>query len=306
MTSPSNGDETIGILYAGEMGTAVGRLLLHGGFSVITVVEGRSDRTRTAAEQARLPVAASLIELARRADLVLSLVPPSAALQVAQQYRDALPRHKRPDSARRRPPRYVDLNSIAPETACAIDLLFRDTPVEFADGAIHGLAVNLPQRGTFYLSGAAAPVVARTLARVFRVKVLSDTIGSASALRMLISAMTKGIIALFLEAAVTARRAGLLDELLLCYAQTYPGVMAVVDRTLPTYPRHAARRADEMSQAAQMQRRLGLEPRLVTATQALIEAFARLELSDTAPGEAVWSVPEVIEAAFARELLRPR
>src|SRR5438105_2706657 len=68
------------------------------------------------------------------------------------------------------------------------------------------------------------------------VRVLGDAPGQASALRMLLSGLTKGVIALFVELALAARQAGILDRTLAAYRASYPGILEVVERTLPTYP----------------------------------------------------------------------
>lgn len=289
--------ETVGVLYPGEMGATLARLLRQRGVAVVTTVEGRGPRTERLALESGAEVVRSARELAARANVVLSVVAPAAAEAVAEEYRACLPLPART--------RYVDLNSVSPETVGTLEALFRSTGVELVDGAIHGLAAHLPDGGTVYLSGPAAGSVGELLGRAFRVRVLGDRVGRASAFKMLISGMAKGVAALFLEMSVAAREAGLLDELLACYREAYPGVMAVVDRTLATYPQHAPRRADEMREVEQTLRGLGLSPRLVSATQSLIDDLGRLRLAEREPGRAgAWSVPEVVAAAHARGLLR--
>ena len=72
--------------------------------------------------------------------------------------------------------------------------------------------------------------------------------------------LNKGLAALFLEMSQVASAANLVDELLEGYRTAYPGVMDVIDRLLPTYPQHAARRAQEMEELEQTIRNLGLRP----------------------------------------------
>src|SRR5258708_6585627 len=73
---------TIGILYPGEMGSCLGTLLVQEGWPVVTALEGRSPRTCRLGRDAGLKVLASQREVADRADIVFSVVPPAAAVSV--------------------------------------------------------------------------------------------------------------------------------------------------------------------------------------------------------------------------------
>ena len=290
----------IGILFAGEMGSTLGQLLARQGYRVVTSVAGRSARTCRLACDASLEVVDSVADLVRVADVVFSVVPPGAALAVAQDYcaHNALRREREGRL-------FVDLNSIAPATAIEVADLCGREGVRFVDGAIHGMASRLPSAGTLYLSGFLAQNVADLFAPLLRVKVLGETAGQASAFKMMISGLAKGVVALLLEMSLTAREANLLEELLTCYRDAYPGIMDLVDRLLPTYPLHAARRGDELREVELTMRGLGLQPCVVSAAQQLTTAVGRLCLADRNPREGLkWSVPEVIEAIFVRNPLQ--
>jgi 3-hydroxyisobutyrate dehydrogenase-like beta-hydroxyacid dehydrogenase len=286
--------ETIGILYPGEMGAALGRLLHAGGFAVITALQGRSARTQRQAREAGIEVVGSMRELAARADLVLSVVSPAAAMETADGYLKSF-------AAPSVRPIYVDLNSISPQTVHRIEALLRGAPIDFVDGAIHGPASLLPGRGTVYLSGGSAERVRQRLERVFKVRALGAEVGRASALKMLIGGLNKGVAALFMELALAAKKAELYDELMACYGASYPGVMAIVERTLPSYPRHAPRRAEELREVEETLRSLGIRPGLTSATRALLEEMARLSWaeSDLEAGSAA----DVVAAAQALGLM---
>src|SRR5256886_17270631 len=74
---------TVGLLHPGEMGSAIGSVLRGRGHRVVWASEGRSTETRKRAEEAGLEDAGSVEELARRSDVILSVCPPSAALEGA-------------------------------------------------------------------------------------------------------------------------------------------------------------------------------------------------------------------------------
>jgi 3-hydroxyisobutyrate dehydrogenase-like beta-hydroxyacid dehydrogenase len=287
----------IGLLYPGEMGTAVGTLLCRAGCRLVTTVEGRGATTRRNCQTAGFEELDSLQAVVRTASMLLVLVPPGAALQVARQVREHLPRRSPEERLL-----YVDLNSFSPETACAVAEVFAGTCVEFVDGAILGLASRLEDRGVLYLSGAQAERVASLFEGKMQVQVLGNLPGQASTLRMLLSGLTKGVIALFTEMALAARQAGVLDRLLSNYQANYPGVMEMVNRILPTYPRHAARRGQEMAEVEDTLSHFGLCLTVVPGIRQLIAAMGESGLA-SAP-DRKWSVPEVIEELHARRLLR--
>jgi 3-hydroxyisobutyrate dehydrogenase-like beta-hydroxyacid dehydrogenase len=264
-------------------------------------VAERGKRTRQKCEGEPFEILASLPALVEAADIVLSLVPPQAAAEVAASYTRAVQRAGRKSI-------YVDLNSIAPATAADIETTLAGAGGDFVDGAIHGLAALLPERGTVYLSGAKASTVAAALGKRLRVRVLGDAIGRASTFKMLIAGLNKGVLALVIEMCLLAEREQLLPELLGCYREAYPGVMEMVDRLLPTYPRHAGRRAAEMRELEETMRGADLEPCVATGARRVLEALAGLGLADDFPDRtpADWPVPAVLEELAARGLLRPQ
>ena len=75
------------------------------------------------------------------------------------------------------------------------------------DGAINGLAKNLTSSATMFLSGPRASEVADLFGQHVRVRLLGHEFGRASAMKMLLSGLSKGVCALFAETALTAARA---------------------------------------------------------------------------------------------------
>jgi 3-hydroxyisobutyrate dehydrogenase-like beta-hydroxyacid dehydrogenase len=286
----------IGVLYPGEMGTAVAELLRGAGCRVITTLDGRGETTARNCQAAGLEELDSLQEVVRVASVLLVLVPPGAALTVAEQVRECLPFRCGADRLL-----YVDLNSVSPETSSATAAVFAGAPVDFVDGAILGLASLLANRGVLYLSGLRAGAVAALFAGKMQVQVLGGEPGQASALRMLLSGLTKGVIALFVEMALAARQAGILERLLAAYQANYPGVMEIVKRILPTYPLHAARRGHEMAEVEDMLSHLGLCPTVVPGIRQLIADMGECGLADGPKRD--WSVTAVIEELHTRRLL---
>jgi 3-hydroxyisobutyrate dehydrogenase-like beta-hydroxyacid dehydrogenase len=286
---------TFGILYAGELGSALGRILLQGGLRVVTTLEGRGTRTAQACLAAGLEVLDSLKGVALTAEVILSVVPPAAAQEVAKRFAGCFPH----DGQR---PLYADLNSIAPATARTVAGVLGQAGIEFVDGAVHGLASRLPERGTVYLSGHGASRLADLLGKSLPVRVLGPEPGTASAFKMLLGGVSKGVNALFLEMSLAAQGAGLLDDFLACCRDIYPGILDMVDRILPSYPRHAARRGDEMRQLCQMLRGMGRRPCLPRGAQELLDEMGRLRLDDE--DRRPWTVAELVKELANGGLLR--
>src|SRR5262245_26340877 len=110
------------------MGLALGLRLGAAGHTIVTTDAGRSARTATRCRAAGFAAAASLDELVRRSDVLLSCVPPAQALDVARAVAAA-----GVATGRRL---YVDLNSISPQTAIQVAAIVDSPAWEFADAAI--------------------------------------------------------------------------------------------------------------------------------------------------------------------------
>jgi 3-hydroxyisobutyrate dehydrogenase-like beta-hydroxyacid dehydrogenase len=191
---------TVGLLHPGEMGTALAVALRGRKHEVLWASSGRSDATRRRAEAAGLTDVGLAEALAERSDVILSVCPPHAAMEVARSTLGA-------------GGLFVDANAIAPATTRAIAAEHGD--LRFVDGGIIGPP---PRRSTptrLYLSGASALRVADLFDRTpVEARVMSDNIGDASALKMVYAAWTKGTAALLLAINSVARAEGVEEPLL--------------------------------------------------------------------------------------------
>ena len=285
MTDNNQHQSTIGILYPGEMGSCFGKLLCEAGFGVITTVEHRSPRTRLLCRDAGLTVVDRLNEVLERSDVVISLVSPGAALSVARDVAAHL-------EGSSRSLLYVDANSISPMTVAQISDVLGHVSVDFVDASIFGLASQLHQRGALYLSGSRASELSTQFEPIMRVKVVGDIPGQASALKMIVSSMTKGLSAMFIETMLFAQNMHLLSEAIEACDEIYPSIMEVVRRMLPTYPQHAARRCEELNEVEETMLVSGVTPRIVHAVREVTSTVAGFVWPDHASHK--WTVDEVI------------
>ena len=263
---------TVGILFPGEMGSTVGRLLLERGARVVTTLEGRSDRSRRLCLDAGLEVLDSLAAVVEASNVLVSVVTPAAATTVAERVAAALPT---------RPGRtiYVDLNAVSPTTMSMVASILDRPDVDVVDASIHGLASRLIAHGTIYLSGPAAPDVAALIGTPPRTVLLGPEVGRASLMKMLIGGVNKGLVALLLELSEVALEYGVLDEFWGICRASYPGVMEPFERLLPTYPAHIERRGEEMAELELTESTAGKQPIMAAAVRAL---FLRASTSRTA------------------------
>ena len=282
-------ETTIGLLYPGEMGASIASVLRGGGATVVTTLRDRGGRTAERCAEMGIDVLDSLADIARRANVIISLVPPAAAVDVAESYAAV---------AQLAPARaiYVDANSISPESAVAISEVVSGKGVRFVDAAINGLAKNLTTGGTLFVSGSRADDVASLFEGSIRVRVLGGEVGAASTMKMLLGGLSKGLCGLFLELALVADRRGMLGEMLEATQEIYPGMQAVVDRMLPTYAEHSVRRASEMRELNAIAQTSGVEPCVIDAIARLHELLAHTNFT-TASGADVRSIVRHLRSA---------
>src|SRR5438309_1204543 len=143
---------TIGLLNPGEMGSMVGAAVRSGGSRVLWAGEGRSAATRKRASEARLEDAGSVSALVAASDVILSVCPPAAAVDVASQV-----------AKLRFAGTYVDGNAIAPATAREIGGIVEKGGAGFVDGGIIGPPPVKPGTTRRYLPGTSAHRMAALL-----------------------------------------------------------------------------------------------------------------------------------------------
>ena len=188
----------VGLLHPGDMGATIGGALRSRGETVFWASAGRSAATAKRAERAGLEDAGDVEELCRRSEIVLSVCPPHAAVDVAR-------------AARGFTGIYVDANAISPHTARTIDGL----QSSFVDGGIVGPPPQQPGTTRLYLSGGEAGRIAGLFAGTnVEARAISHEPGAASALKAAYAGWTKGSAALLLAVRALARAEGVEETLL--------------------------------------------------------------------------------------------
>ena len=119
--------ESIGVINPGDMGVSIAASAVHNGHHVYWASQGRSADTRKRAEENQLIDAGSLEEVCRQCAIILSVVPPSAAEEVAEQV-----------IAQKFKGTFADLNAISPQRAQRIGERLEANGIKFVDGGIIG------------------------------------------------------------------------------------------------------------------------------------------------------------------------
>jgi 3-hydroxyisobutyrate dehydrogenase-like beta-hydroxyacid dehydrogenase len=171
---------------------------------------------------------------------------------------------------------YADLNTASPALKHELAELVGSAGARFADVALLG---PVPARGLgtpALASGEGAQAFADALGPLgMPVEVISERPGDAAALKLLRSVFMKGLAASAVESLQAAEAAGHANWL----RQEVAAVVGepLLDRLLEGSRKHAARRVHEMEAARDLVRDLGVEPRIASASVAVLANLADLE-----------------------------
>ena len=234
---------TIAIVSVGEMGAGIAGRLVENGARVLTSLDGRSAATANRAHAAGVEIHNDAV-LVEQAELVLSIVPPAAARATAERFLPQIAQSSRK-------PTFLECNAVAPQTVLALSKPFLLEGLRFGDAGIIGLA---PRPGgtspRLYMSGPIQNEAALLRGLGLYTRILSESLGDASALKMAYAGINKGFqaigAAMILGAARNGASENLVDELK--YSQ--PEFYAWLTKKLPAMYSKAYRWDDEMREIA--------------------------------------------------------
>jgi 3-hydroxyisobutyrate dehydrogenase-like beta-hydroxyacid dehydrogenase len=164
---------------------------------------------------------------------------------------------------------YADLNTAAPASKRELAAVVE----RFADVALLGPVPTTGLRTPALASGAAAQPFADALGPLgMPVEVVSDRAGDAATLKLLRSVFMKGLAASVVESLEAAEAADQREWLAGQIAEVIGEPLR--DRLVEGSRRHAVRRAEEMEAARELLGELGVEPRIASASAALLAEMA--------------------------------
>ncbi len=261
---------TVGLLHPGEMGAAVGGCLVSVGHEVLWDPAGRSRASTGRALAAEL-TGVGFGRLIARAEVIFSICPPHAALDVARHVAEAGYAGL-----------YVDANAISAGTAGQVSAVVTAAGATYVDGGIIGLPPEEAGRTRLYLSGPQAGRV-RPLFNRSRLdaRIADGPPYAASAVKMAFAAWTKGSSALLLAARALARAGGVEETLLAEWSLSQPALGQQSERAATGAAAKGWRWVGEMEEIAASMDAAGLPTGF---HQAAAELFERTSQARTPGG----------------------
>jgi 3-hydroxyisobutyrate dehydrogenase-like beta-hydroxyacid dehydrogenase len=266
-------EKTIGLLHPGEMGSAVGAAAKAAGWRVVWASEGRSLASCARGAAAGLEDLGNLDRLLTGSEVVLSVCPPDAAVDLA-----------RAVAARGFCGVYVDANATSPAAARDIARVIEGTGGKFVDGGIIGPPPA--KRGTtrLYLAGQSAVDVAALFhGSPLEAIAMDADIGAASALKMAYAAWTKGSAALLIAVRALAIAEGVEGDLIEEWRRSIPDLPSRSEMAVANNARKAWRFVGEMEQIAATFRDADLPYGFPLASQEIYERLRGYKDSPKAP-----------------------
>ncbi len=265
--------QTIAILMPGDMGHAVGRALREHGHNVVTCLNDRGEHTRKLSALAGLTDVGSLDAVVEQSDLVLSILPPAAAVEQAKAVAREL-------QSVERKPLYVDCNAISPETAKTIAAIINDAGAPFLDAGIIGLAPGKGAGPRIYVSGADTAPMLSLDGKGFSVVSIGEAVGNASALKMVYAGLTKGTWTLHTAVLLAAEKLGVMETLLEEFEMSQTAALAAMRARVPFLPADSDRWIGEMEEIASTLSQTGVTPDFHRGAADIFRLLAKTPLAN--------------------------
>lgn len=263
----------VGVLHPGAMGISLAASIKNTGHPVYWASAGRSPQTRARAAKFGLLDVHTLKELCETCSVIVSVCPPHAAEEVAEQIMGCSYKGL-----------YLEANAIAPERTVRIGRAMTARGVTFVDGGIIGLPAWEPGKTWLYLSGKKAHDAASCFsAGPLEVAVLGEEIGRASAIKMCYAAYTKGLWALLSAILATAEVHGVRAELEQQWARSEPDLAPQGIHRIREITGKAWRFVGEMEEIAATLRGAGVPGEFHTAAAEIYHRMAHFKDVATKP-----------------------
>jgi 3-hydroxyisobutyrate dehydrogenase-like beta-hydroxyacid dehydrogenase len=267
---------TIGVLHPGAMGSAVGAHAVAAGRRVVWASEDRSEATEARASADGLEDLTWVNGVVNQSELILSICPPAAAEDVANEVAGLGFRGI-----------YADCNAVAPATARSVAAIVEASGATYVDGGIIGGPPRREQTTRLYLSGEGAAKTKSLLGEgPLEIISIEGGPGAASALKMAYAAWTKGTSALLADIHALALAEGIHDDLVREWSRSQPALLARSDRGLPTAAAKAWRFVGEMEEIAKTFGDSGLPDGFHLAAAEVYRRLERFKDDPEAPGGA--------------------
>jgi 3-hydroxyisobutyrate dehydrogenase-like beta-hydroxyacid dehydrogenase len=274
--------KTAALLHPGNMGATIGAAAAASGARVVWASNGRGQATRKRAEQAGFDDAGALADAVGQSDVVLSVCPPHAAVDVA-----------RAVAAENFAGIYLDANAVSRATAEEIGAIVSAAGASFVDGGIIGSPVKQAGTTRLYLSGESAVEIAELFqGSMLDARPIGAVPGQASALKVAYAAWTKGTDALVLAIRAFATHEAVDQALLEEWSISQPALAKKCERAAAVAVPKAWRYVGEMQEIAEAFESARLPGGFHNAAAQICERFASFKDQTEPP----LTVAQVLEA----------
>jgi len=262
------------------MGVSVADSLQRSGHRLYWLPAGRSPQTWQRAKEHQLIPTDSIKELSRKCTVIISVCPPQAAEAVARQV-VAVDFHGL----------YIDANAISPQLTNLIASVIERAGANYVDGGIIGGPAWEPGTSLFLSGPRAYEAASLFTTGPLEVKVISEQVGKASALKMCYAAYSKGSTALLAAVLAAAEKLEVRVELENEWASEDASFVERTHQRTRKVTAKAWRFTGEMAQIASTFQGAGLPPGFHLAAEELYQRLAHFKDADKTP-----SLEEVLVA----------
>jgi 3-hydroxyisobutyrate dehydrogenase-like beta-hydroxyacid dehydrogenase len=251
------------------------------GHQAFWVSEGRSEETRARAATHNLSELNSLADFCEACDIIISVCPPHAAVDVAHQIMEYSFKGI-----------YADVNAVSPEKANTIYQLMSSKDIEFVDGGIIGGPAWEAKSTWLYLAGQkAAEVAACFHGGLLETELMGPEIGKASAIKMSFAAYTKGSTALLCAIMSAADEMGVRQALEKQWSRSGSDFTERTHNRLRRVTAKAWRFSGEMEEIASTMKSAGQPQGFHLAASEIYKRISKFKGADSIP-----TVEDVLEA----------
>ncbi len=244
--------KTIAILSPGNMGSGIGMFLAKSGYEVITSLAGRSDFTRNRALERGFTDAGSIAGIAEQADLVMSVLDPAKAVDIAEQVAGAM-------KPLNRKLVFADCNATSPATAEKLQGIIEGAGGIFVDvGIIGGTPTRKENFPMLCTSGPDAGLLDELDGKGVTILNVGPRIGQGSAIKICNGAWNKGAFALYTAIMLAAEKYGFTQILRERLPGSQAGTVEKIDEAITRLPSLSGRYIGEMEQVAETFASIGL------------------------------------------------
>ena len=237
------------------MGHVVGKVLIEHGMPVLTCLKERSERTRGLAKKVGIKDVPTYEALIHETDMILSIVVPAEAENVARTVVKAL---SRVDESLV----YVDCNAVSPATSRKINKIIKDVDSKYIDASIIGPPPRKKRTTRFYASGPDVEIFEALADFGLDVHPIGSKIGQAKGIKMAYGALTKGLAAISTQLLIAAWKMDLYNALIKDLKKSQAELYKWMERRVTRMPHRSRRWIGEMKEISKTFEALGLTPKI--------------------------------------------